>query len=52
MNAVWWSLAPCHGVLELDWGLELHILATSRGTVAWWLYETGAGLGPAPVGRC
>jgi hypothetical protein len=52
MNAVWWSLAPSHGVLELDWGLELHVLATPSGAVAWWLYETGARLGPARVGRC
>jgi hypothetical protein len=51
MNAVWWSLAPSHGVLELDWGLELHVLATPRGAVAWWLSDRGFWLGEAVVGR-
>jgi hypothetical protein len=50
MNAVWWSLAPCHGVLELDWGFELHVVTTPVGTVAWWLSDRGGWLGSAPVG--
>lgn len=50
-ESVWWDLSPHHGVIELDHGLELHLVAhPGGGSVAWWLLDTGAWLGEALVG--
>lgn len=52
LSPVWWSLGPHHGVLELDHGLELHVILRERGgSVAWWLLDTGAWLRGVVVGR-
>lgn len=47
---VWWDLAPNHGVLELDHGLELHVVRSNRTSIAWWLTDRGWWLRVAPVG--
>jgi hypothetical protein len=51
VSVAWFALAPDHGVLELDHGLELHFVHRERGgSVAWWLLDTGAWLGEVFVG--
>jgi hypothetical protein len=51
VSVAWFALGPHHGVLELDYGLELHLVFRRRGgSVAWWLLDTGAWLGEVLVG--
>jgi hypothetical protein len=49
-EAVWWDLGLHHGVLEIDHGLELHVVTRRDGCVAWWLDEWGRWLRQAHVG--
>jgi hypothetical protein len=50
LDPIWWSLGQHHGVLELAYGLELHVLLGQHGCVAWWLNDRGAWLRRAAVG--